>query len=155
MNLYYQSGELYCRAQDGVKEYFYRDGTPKTVERVTGSILYWPNGKMKRKCSFEKGVRHGPDQMWSEEGKLLDEGHYERGKPVGKHCRYGKNGVIEEIEYLDGSRFNLRQWDDEGQLRTEAIWTDLMTYREKAWDRFEKVWIEKEGFWNGKKLVYV
>lgn len=151
MDLYYKSGALYRRGDT----YFYENGTLKTVEREDEAVLYWPNGKMKRRCGFQKGVRHGLDQMWNEDGILVDEGQYEEGKPVGVHRRFGKEGqVIEEIEYLDGPRFNLRQWDPQGNLRVEAIWSDT-DYREKVWDRFQNMWIEKEGFWNGKKLVYV
>jgi antitoxin component YwqK of YwqJK toxin-antitoxin module len=160
--LYYQNGKVYCCCSENRKEYFYEDGTLRTVEqyqrgRLEGeSLLYWPDGKLKRKCSFVKGVRHGLDEIWNEEGVLQDVGGYEMGKAVGLHRRFSKNGtLIEEIEYLEGTRFNLRQWDDRGELKVEAIWIDSMIYREKAWDRFQNVWIEKEGFWNGKKLVYV
>lgn len=160
--LVYQSGMLYCARCENKKEYFYEDGTVKTIERYEGgrlhgeSLLYWPNGKLKRKCSFVKGVRDGQDQMWSDEGILLDEGRYEMGKPVGVHRRFNKvGGLVEEIEYLGGPRFNLRSWDDEGVLRVEALWIDADNYREKAWDRFQNIWVEKEGYWNGNKLVYV
>lgn len=162
MNRYYQSGALYGALQENKREYFYEDGTPKTIElysegRLDGeALLYWPNGKQKRKCRFVKGVRDGLDQMWNEEGTLVDEGPYKMGKPVGTHRRYnGSGALIEEIEYLDGPRFNLRQWDDAGEIRVEAIWLNPDTYREKAWDRFQNIWVEKEGYWNGKKLVYV
>lgn len=105
-------------------------------------VLYWPNGKMKRRCSFQKGIRHGVDQMWSEEGILLDEGTYEMGKPVGKHCRWSQAGqLLEEIEYLEPPRFNFRQWDEQGKLRTEAIW-EGEKYRERVWDRFQNIWIQ-------------
>lgn len=107
------------------------------------SILYWPNGKMKRRCHFSNGVRHGLDEMWSEEGILLDEGQYEIGKPVGFHRRFSKTGVLlEEIEYLDAGRFNLREWDEQGALRVEALWSNGK-YHEKAWDRFQNIWVEK------------
>jgi hypothetical protein len=156
-DLYYLSGAIYCKVGKGKKEYFYEDGTPKTVENYDGeSLLYWPNGKLKRKCTFQKGVRHGLDQMWSEEGILADEGSYENGKPVGMHRRYGKKGnLIEEIVYLDGPRFNLRSWDELGELRVDAQWIDAETYVEKAWDRFQNIWIEKEGRLRDKKLIYV
>lgn len=161
-HLYYPSGALYCAKGEKKREYFYEDGTLKTVEcyeggRLNGeSLLYWPNGKPKRRCRFVKGVRDGLDQMWSEEGVLVDEGLYELGRAVGVHRRFNSKGaLIEEIEYLNGSRFNLRSWDDAGELRVEAIWIDSDTYREKAWDRFQNIWVEKEGYWNGKKLVYV
>ncbi len=161
-NLYYQNGALYSTISANQKSYFYEDGTLKTIEnysdgRLNGeSLLYWPNGQLKRRSHFLKGVREGLDQMWSEKGILLDEGRYEAGKPVGIHRRFNKKGqLLEEIEYLDGVRFNLRQWDDAGELRVEALWKDFDTYQEKIWDRFEKIWVEKQGFWNGKKLVYV
>lgn len=161
MDLYYKSGALYRREIDGKKEYFYEDGALKTIERYKEgrldgeSVLYWPNGKMKRRSFFQKGARHGLDQIWNEEGVLVDEGHYDAGKCVGIHHRYDRKGqLIEEIEYLDGPRFNMRQWDAKGALRLEAVWRDS-TYREKAWDRFQNIWIEKEGIWDGRKLVYV
>ena len=28
-------------------------------------------------------------------------------------------------------------------------------YKAKAWDRFQYVWVEQKGVWDGKKLVYV
>lgn len=116
--------------------------------------LYWPNGKLKRRCFFQEGLRVGIDQMWNEEGQLVDEGHYEKGKPVGAHRRWDEKGtLIEEIVYLDEGKFDLRQWDGKGNLRVEAIWSKE-AYREKVWDRFQKIWIEKQGYWDGKRLVY-
>lgn len=158
---HYSSGALYAVLEPEKRDYFYEDGTLKTREfyregRLDGEVvLYWPNGNLKRKCYFEKGVRHGLDQMWSEEGVLLDEGAYEAGKPVGIHRRFGKEGnLIEEITYLDPFRFNIQQWDEMGQLRLKAEWAETL-YRERAWDRFQNIWVEKEGRWDGKKLVYV
>lgn len=118
--------------------------------------IYWPNGTLKRRCHFEKGVRHGLDQMWNEEGILIDTGKYEWGRPVGIHQRFNKKGaLIEEIEYLEEGRLNIRQWNDRQEIRVNAKWIDANTYEEKAWDRFENVWVEKRGVWDGKKLVYI
>ena len=160
-HLYYKNGALYSVFQENKKEYFYESGSLKTSEsyeegQLHGeSLLYWQNGQLKRQCCFIRGVRDGLDQMWNEEGILLDEGSYKMGKAVGMHRRFNKNGsLIEEMEYLAAPRFNLRQWDDAGELRVEAIW-DADTYREKTWDRFEKIWMRKEGYWNGKKLIYL
>lgn len=160
MNKYYLSGKLYAKITDEKREYFYEDGILKTVEnysegRLHGHAqLFWPNGKQKRSSFFEKGTRHGRDEMWNEEGVLADEGQYSQGKPVGVHRRYNREGrLIEEIEYLDGHRFNLREWNDQGEIRVEALWTDF-DYHEKVWDRFKDIWVEKDGYWNGKKLVY-
>lgn len=160
--LMYASGALYCEITDELKRYFYEDGTLKTVERFSEgklsgeSTLYWPNGQVKRRVFFKDGIRNGLDQMKSPEGILLDEGHYELGKPVGVHRRYNKLGsLIEEIEYLDLDRFNLRSWNDEGELWVDAKWIDELNYLEKAWDRFENKWIEKKGRFDGKKLIYL
>lgn len=107
------------------------------------SNLYWPNGQLKRSVEFQNGIRSGFDRMWSEEGVLVDEGFYQNGLPIGIHKRWNKKGnLIEEITYLDGNRFNYRHWDDVGILRTEAIWNGD-EYRERAWDRFQKVWVDK------------
>lgn len=156
--LYYASGSLYYSKG----KYFYEDGTLKTVERhldgkLTGeSSLYWPNGKIKRLCNFKEGIRVGLDQMFSDEGVLLDEGYYEAGKPTGTHRRFNEKGsLIEEIEYLDDVRFNMSRWDDEGKLRVHAEWTSPDEYREKIWDRFQNKWIEKRGRFDGQKLVYL
>jgi hypothetical protein len=105
--------------------------------------LYWPNGQLKRSVEFQDGIRSGFDRMWSEEGVLVDEGFYQNGLPTGTHKRWNKKGnLIEEITYLDANRRNYRHWDDEGILRTEGIWNGN-EYQEKAWDRFQKVWVGK------------
>lgn len=160
-NLYYRSGALYADIKEEKREYFYEDGTLKTSEEYRDgklhgeALLFWPGGTLKRKSHFEKGIRHGLDQMWNETTLLVDEGCYEWGKPVAIHRRFNKNGgLIEEIEYLQDSRFNLREWDDSGAIKVEALW-NAFDYRERVWDRFNNIWVEKEGIWNGKKLVYV
>ncbi len=159
LHLYYQSGKLYAILSEQKREYFYEDGTLKTSEeyadgRLHGeSALYWPDGTLKRRCHFAKGERHGLDQIWDESGLLSDEGRYENGKPVGKHQRFKREKLIEEIEYLGGGRFNLREWDEQGEIRIEAVWSDF-DYHERVWDRFQNIWVEKEGYWNGKKLIY-
>lgn len=159
--LYYANGALYADLGEESRIYFYENGQVKTVEpyregRLHGeALLYWPNGGFKRRAHFLVGIRHGLDQMWSEEGRLVDEGAYEQGKPIGVHRRWSVKGdLIEEIVYLDAVRFNLRQWDELGELRFESIWEE-MKYVEKTWDRFQKLWIEKQGLWDGKKMMYV
>ncbi len=120
------SNALDCQMLEEKKEWFYADGTLKTVEfylagkRHGAATLYWPNGLKKRECHFDKGVRHGWDRMWNQMGHLVDEGSYEQGEPVGVHRRFGSKGnLIEEIDYLTPQRFNIRQWDDVGTLRLD------------------------------------
>lgn len=85
---HYPSGVIYCVVVRDLKTYFYEDGTPKTVEPYREGkwhgevLLYWPNGILKRKCAFCEGLRHGLDQIWNEEGKLMDEDRYEMGQHV-------------------------------------------------------------------------
>lgn len=117
-------------------------------------LLFWPSGKLKRKCHFHEGMRHGSDQMWDEAGHLVDEGSYDKGRPIGFHRRWKGAKLIEEIEYLPDGRLNVREWDEEGSIRVEALWQNDQ-YKERVWDRFQNVWVEKQGFWNGKKLIYV
>lgn len=158
--LYYPNSALYADIQERSRTYFYQDGTLKTLEpylggKLHGEIrLYWPNGKMKRKSQFQQGIRHGLDQIWSEEGHLVDEGSYEQGKPIGWHRRWSPNGVlIEEMNYIDASRFNFKQWDELGQLRYEGVWIDEI-HIEKTWDPIEMAWKERQGRWDGKKVIY-
>lgn len=108
-------------------------------------LIHWPNGKVKRSVDFLDGKRCGSDRMWNEEGTLVDEGFYENGIPIGVHKRWNAKGnLIEEITYFDGKR-NYCLWDDEGNLRAEAKWIGH-EYIERAWDRFQKVWVSKEEF---------
>jgi antitoxin component YwqK of YwqJK toxin-antitoxin module len=85
MYLYYKSGKIYCKIEKEEKHYFYEDGTVKTIERYKNSrlhgeiLLYWPNGQLKRKVHFKKGLRHGTDEMYSKEGTLLDTDCYVEG----------------------------------------------------------------------------
>lgn len=118
--------------------------------------IRWPNGRLKRSVHFQNGVRTGLDQMWNEEGILVDTGSYEQGIPVGVHQRWNAKGrLIEEIIHLDPKRMQFRNWDDAGNLRTEAIWLDDIHYVEKAWDRFQNIWIEKKGVWDGTQIQYL
>ena len=117
--------------------------------------IYWENGRVKWRIHFQNGLSSRMDQMWNEEGVLVDEGKYENGKPVGVHRRWNAKGfLIEEITYRDTRRFNLRSWDNEGVLRVEAIWIDDSHYVEKAWDRFQNIWVEKKGVWDGKEIQF-
>ncbi|MBI5272353.1 MAG: hypothetical protein HY861_00020 [Chlamydiia bacterium] len=158
--LFYASGALYAELTPELHSYFYENGTVKTVERykegrLDGEVLlYWPNGQRKRKSFFIRGVREGLDQMWNCNGQLVDEGSYEAGRAVGVHRRFREDGVlIEEARYIDRARFDLRSWDETGQLRLEALWEGL-TYLERSWNRSKSCWMEKRGHWDGAKIVY-
>lgn len=79
---YYPNGDLYCieRYVEGAphltQEYFYLDGTIKTVIEynhgtLNGKVLlYWPDGNLKRESHFENGERIR-DQFFDEEGNEI------------------------------------------------------------------------------------
>jgi len=63
-------------------------------------ILYWPHGQMKRRVIFVNGLRHGKDEIWNEEGLLVDIAEFKAGKPVGIHRRFADDGtLLEEMNY--------------------------------------------------------
>lgn len=78
---------------------------PRTIEpykdglREGETLLYWPNGQLKRRVHFRAGVRHGMDENWDMEGNLADSGEYAEGRPVGVHRRFSKGRLIEEVSW--------------------------------------------------------
>jgi len=71
--------------------------------------IYWPNGQLKRSVAFLNGLRHGKDEIWNEEGLLVDTAEFKEGKPVGIHRRFGDDGTkIEEVEYFADGTFYVR-----------------------------------------------
>ena len=72
--------------------------------------IYWPNGQIKRRVVFVDGLRHGKDEIWNEEGTLVDTAEFKEGKPVGVHRRFADDGAkIEEVEYFPDGTF--RYWN--------------------------------------------
>ena len=72
-----------------LKESFYADGSPRTIEFYKGSLregevlLYWPNGRLKRRVVFSGGKRHGLDETWDLEGRPGFIGQYEADVAIG------------------------------------------------------------------------
>ncbi len=134
----------------GLQETFYKNSALKTVESYKDGLrdgpvtLYWPNGCIKRELNFLADLRHGFDRCWSQEKILLDEGAYEKGRPVGLHRRFAPSGqLIEELDHLDAKRWNFRSWDSAGVLRAEIRWIDEHRYVERCWNDQKKSWEEK------------
>lgn len=115
--------------------------------------LFWENGHPKRETCFEEGLRSGVERFWNEEGLLVDEGEYFKGKPVGHHRRWNEKGLlIEEVFYLDEKRSQFRYWDETGQLRIEIVWPSQDLCMMKNWDASRKVMEEQEGTWDGNQV---
>lgn len=96
--------------------------------------LDWPNGQKKRKTFYKNNVRDGLEQLWNEEGVLIDEGSYYSGDPIGLHRRWYANGVIKErCFYFGANRFNRRCYNAEGELTYELVYMDEQTMRIREW----------------------
>jgi antitoxin component YwqK of YwqJK toxin-antitoxin module len=59
------------------------------------------NGNIQFQISYENGVRHGPMKIFSEEGKLLDECPYHKGRLNGWAYSYEASGTWETLYIAD------------------------------------------------------
>ena len=162
---YYRSGKLCSleRYKQGVfhtkQEYYYEEGTLKSVIPyregcLEGQVLlYWPTGQKKRECHFQKGMRSGWDRLWDPQGILLDAGSYEKGEATGKHQRFFQKGEIQEERlYHSPSRFDVKEWDNLGNLILEGTFHSSLHYTEKTWK--EGVEEKREGIWKEGRICW-
>ena len=64
---------------------------------------YYPNGILKSKIEFKKGLGNGIYETYYENGKLFEKTTMKNGKPDGKYEVYGPDGKLEEsIFYKNG-----------------------------------------------------
>jgi antitoxin component YwqK of YwqJK toxin-antitoxin module len=122
----------------------YKNGQP------TGThFKYHPSGKESYKISFKSGKKHGQEQYFAADGKLMGDGVYVDGVAVGKHYRNYENGrlaflatfdekgnLLESIkEYFDNGQIkseyftqdaerdgSFKEWYDNGQIKTEYFY---------------------------------
>jgi antitoxin component YwqK of YwqJK toxin-antitoxin module len=80
------------------------------------SLLYWPNGVLKRRSFFVEGLREEVELFFTEEGIMTDRGSYRCGVPVGLHERWDRSGrKIEEVVYDHGQLLSVVRWDQDGE----------------------------------------
>ena len=122
---YYESGKLKSRMTDtGNKaklEGYYENGNLITevnlVNEKMGELTktypegivkaYYPNGALKSKIEFKKGLGNGIYETYYENGKLFEKTIMKDGKPDGKYEVYGPDGKLEEsVFYKDGEIVN-------------------------------------------------
>jgi antitoxin component YwqK of YwqJK toxin-antitoxin module len=120
--------------------YYYPNGQMKTKMvyrngRLEGEAdLFWPNGQQKRRCFFLSGEREGFDRIWSAAGALLNEEEYQKGIPVGCHSSWYENGSLRSKRvYHTSDRFDLYEWDSNGNPLYEGIFDLDLCYLEKSW----------------------
>jgi antitoxin component YwqK of YwqJK toxin-antitoxin module len=144
----------------GVQEYFYEDGSVKSLlpyshGKLHGEVrLFWEGGKSKRITCYDAGMRNGKDQIWNEKGTLLDDAEYRLGQPFGTHSHYFPSGKLkEEVLYHAPTRFDKREWNDEGKLLIEGIWSEGLNYTEKTYLESRGATVRK-GYWDGNRLCW-
>ena len=122
---YYESGKLKSRMTDtGNKtklEGYYENGNLITevnlVNEKMGELTktypegivkaYYPNGALKSKIEFKKGLGNGIYETYYENGKLFEKTIMKNGKPDGKYEVYGPDGKLEEsVFYKNGEVVN-------------------------------------------------
>jgi antitoxin component YwqK of YwqJK toxin-antitoxin module len=163
---YYLSGKVSSvqRFKEGrwheMQEYFYEDGIvksllPYSLGKLHGEVrLFWEGGKTKRKTSYQQGLREGKDQLWNEKGVLIDEAEYKSGQPCGTHRYYFHSGKVkEEWVYHTPTRYDRKEWNEEGKLVVEGLWAPDMSYTEKSFLETHGAQVRK-GYWNGNKLCW-
>jgi antitoxin component YwqK of YwqJK toxin-antitoxin module len=113
---------------------------PSGREILDGPMTrYWPNGKKASVEEFRKGIRHGRDESWLENGQLswrgnwkdgLKEGRWEYYWPGGKRMSemIFKNGLHTDVViYSDwqGKKFLERNYNQTGEVTRETTWRAL------------------------------
>ena len=118
---YYESGKLKSRMTDtgdkGKLEGYYENGNLITeanlVNEKMGELTktypegivkaYYPNGTLKSKIEFKKGLANGTYETYYENGNIFENTTMKNGKPDGKYEVYGPDGNLEEsIFYKNG-----------------------------------------------------
>ena len=118
---YYESGKLKSRMTDtgdkGKLEGYYENGNLITeanlVNEKMGELTktypegivkaYYPNGTLKSKIEFKKGLANGTYETYYENGNIFEKTTMKNGKPDGKYEVYGPDGKLEEnIFYKNG-----------------------------------------------------
>jgi len=122
---YYESGKLKSRMTDtgdkGKLEGYYENGNLITeanlVNEKMGELTktypegivkaYYPNGTLKSKIEFKKGLANGTYETYYENGNIFENTTMKNGKPDGKYEVYGPDGKLEEsIFYKNGEVVN-------------------------------------------------
>ena len=136
---YTAEGKLYSLQRyrnglrDGLQEYYYPSGVLKTrIPYKEGAIdgevlLNYPNGSPLRKLQFVKGKLQGKEWIWNEHDLLILEAEYANNLPFGRTQQWHYNGKLAKELFFhggDASNYDMRLWNEEGQL--------LQTYKAVA-----------------------
>lgn len=141
-----------------IKSYIYEDGV-KVAEGIvdkSGNFtgpwqLFYPNGKLKAKGTYEGGKRIEDWVFYFENGKELQKGKYKDGKPHGNWRWYFENGELRRNEnyrkgYEEGESV---EYDENGELIGKGEY--LEGYKEGEWYLKSGDHIEKGSYVEGER----
>lgn len=82
--------------------------------------LYYPDGKLKAECFYQKGVLHGPSKFYSPKGILLAESLYQKGKREGECRWYYASGKLYTLQRFQNGLWHGKQeyFYESGQPKT-------------------------------------
>ena len=87
-------------------------------------IKYHSNERQSYHVHYVDGKKHGKEEWFGSDGKLIGEGEYDHGKSVGKHWKKHPNGTLSYMATYDKKgRLNepAREFDENGQKTAEYI----------------------------------
>lgn len=87
---------------------------------------YFPNGNVKMAVYSRNGKPNGAGKFYNERGKLVYEGTFENGLPVGTLYQYYMNGnVHNEMHYTGGKLDGVQHiYDKNGDMTVEIMFND-------------------------------
>ncbi|MBF5059556.1 hypothetical protein NEPTK9_001070 [Candidatus Neptunochlamydia vexilliferae] len=107
--------------------YFYNENGKLEGQQKT----FYPSGATKTVISYSDGVLHGLKGLWDEEGNLLEESRFEKGKLEGRHLEKDQEGREIVYHYVNNKRegphyvyYPLELTEGEKSVAIEATYKD-------------------------------
>jgi len=133
--IYDTLGKAYttCTLRWGTGDFIQKhlNGKPYVKAKMNGGLLqgqyqkFYPNGQLREKYSFVDGLRHGPIEGFTEEGKKDFSGAYFLGKKTGIWKYYFPDGkTLSAVgKYVNGNRDSLWVWyNEDGTKSSESFY---------------------------------
>ncbi len=120
-----------CKKSD--KKEIYNENNTSVIDGVVYDIdekpinglykTYFSNGNVKMEVYSQNGKPNGTGKFYNERGRLIYEGMFVDGRPVGTMYQYYANGnVHNEMNYTDGMLDGTqRTYDKRGELMVEIV----------------------------------
>ena len=107
----FQEGNLHAKEAPALIHYYENEKVKELQHFCQGQreglhITYHPNSSRSYQVLYKDGKKTGKEEFFSEEGKLIGEGKYDKGRPVNKHY----------INYPTGELQRLAEYNAQGEL---------------------------------------